>query len=854
VSAERDTPRAELGAALALACLSGAAALWHELLWTRRMIDLLGASGESSARVFGCFFLGLALGAALSIPIARRTSRPWRAVAICEIGIALMALPFLTLEHWTAWIWPALGPERLTGATGGLVKAGLSAALVAPPALLMGMVLPLMARAVLGAGGGLARAGVWLYGLNTLGGVIGLVVAALVALPVLGVSGGLLGAMAVNAVGAAGALALDLRRDRPEYFEAGPRPSSDSARGTAPRELPLILAVGFFSGAAVLAVEVVGLQMVTLGATLSFYAPSVILAAVILALGCSALATPALVRRVGSAARALPPVLAGAAIATAAGPGLFMVLSRHVIHMDTEAHLALWLAKTFLLVVLSLGPGFLVAGLVFPLTTAWLGSEGADPTGRRWGWLLAANGVGGVIGAEIGHRLLLPGLGVYAGIGLVGVGYGLVGAALGALRHAGSRGASRVGGSLAPAAASLLALVLVLGPLSRLPHVNPHAGFVVHEELRGREGVLSVVSHPEIGRAMLVSNQYLLGSSGAGVDQERLAHLPLLLHPDPRRVAFLGLATGSMPGAALLHDEVESVVAVELSSLVADASARWFSQENRRVAENPRARIVIEDARTYVASAPGRFDVIVGDLFLPWGPGEARLYSEEHFRAVREALVPGGVYCQWLAMYQLMPEHFEMIAASLLRAFPVLHLARHSFETEQPALALCALRDAELDWQTVEERARQARDSGVRDPLVRHAEGLGLLYLGTLRRGELDGVEINTLGNAALELRAGRERLTGQPGRKYFFGSRWVEFVVERTRSRSRQPGEGQDVAFLGRLGAALTEWEEARRVGHERTEEILGRLQPRIPEAIREDPGADRSRWPGDPRMLGPP
>ncbi len=49
----------------------------HELLWTRRLIDLLGASAASSTRVFSCFFLGLALGAAVTPLLLRRVRRPW---------------------------------------------------------------------------------------------------------------------------------------------------------------------------------------------------------------------------------------------------------------------------------------------------------------------------------------------------------------------------------------------------------------------------------------------------------------------------------------------------------------------------------------------------------------------------------------------------------------------------------------------------------------------------------------------------------------------------------------------------------------------------------------------------------
>lgn len=48
-----------------------------------------------------------------------------------------------------------------------------------------------------------------------------------------------------------------------------------------------------------------------------------------------------------------------------------------------------------------------------------------------------------------------------------------------------------------------------------------------------------------------------------------------------------------------------------------------------------------EDGRTLVAASRGEFDVIVGDLYLPWGSGAGRLYSVEHFRSVRRALDHG---------------------------------------------------------------------------------------------------------------------------------------------------------------------------------------------------------------------
>src|ERR1041385_3911973 len=99
--------------AYGLALVSGFAALTHELLWTRRLIDLLGASTQATSRVFGFFFLGLALGSAIAARMIHRVKRPWRAVALAELGVALFAIPMLLLPEWSDWIWPALGMERL---------------------------------------------------------------------------------------------------------------------------------------------------------------------------------------------------------------------------------------------------------------------------------------------------------------------------------------------------------------------------------------------------------------------------------------------------------------------------------------------------------------------------------------------------------------------------------------------------------------------------------------------------------------------------------------------------------------------------------------------------------------------
>ena len=45
-----------------------------------------------------------------------------------------------------------------------------------------------------------------------------------------------------------------------------------------------------------------------------------------------------------------------------------------------------------------------------------------------------------------------------------------------------------------------------------------------------------------------------------------------------------------------------------------------------------------EDGRNYLYGTDQRFDVIIGDLFLPWKAGVSNLYSLEHFQTIRNSL------------------------------------------------------------------------------------------------------------------------------------------------------------------------------------------------------------------------
>ena len=81
--------------------------------------------------------------------------------------------------------------------------------------------------------------------------------------------------------------------------------------------------------------------------------------------------------------------------------------------------------------------------------------------------------------------------------------------------------------------------------------------------------------------------------------QKLLAHLPLLLHPNPREVAIVGLGSGVTLASALVHS-IESVDVIELSPEVQKAtkemSVKWAEEQAKT---NPWFKKVWESQREF---------------------------------------------------------------------------------------------------------------------------------------------------------------------------------------------------------------------------------------------------------------
>jgi spermidine synthase len=152
--------------------------------------------------------------------------------------------------------------------------------------------------------------------------------------------------------------------------------------------------------------------------------------------------------------------------------------------------------------------------------------------------------------------------------------------------------------------------------------------------------------------------------------ERMLGHIPALLHPGPKSILIVGCGAGITAGTFVTYPGVEKIVICEIEPLIPDVVARFFGLENHGVLDDPRVRVVFDDARHYVLTTREKFDIITSDPIHPWIKGSAALYSREYFRMCRDRLNPGGLITQWVPLYESTPETVKSELATFFEAFP----------------------------------------------------------------------------------------------------------------------------------------------------------------------------------------
>ncbi len=670
---------------------SGVASLVYQTVWLRELRNVFGASTPAAAAVIGIFMGGLGLGGLKLGHLVDRHANPLLLYAKLEGAIAAAALLTVPIVRVVETVYFASGGSPALGVVGAtLLRLVLTTVMLGVPTFLMGGTLPAAARAVLVREDVRRRAVATLYGVNTLGAVVGTVGSTFFALEELGNRRTLLLAVLLNVLVAVAALALS----RLSGFEAAPDPGESGVPGRAerggeqgkpaaerdPRGL-FTLTAAAVAGFSFLLLELVWYRMLAPilgGSTFTF---GLILATALLGIGLGGLFYGMLPGdRPGSlglfsSTCGLQALAIVAPFALGDRLSIFSALLRSLDTLGFAGSVIGWSIVCGVVVL----PAAIVSGFQLPALIALSGSGSAN-AGRDVGRVCAFNTLGAIAGSLAGGFGLMP---LLTAPGCWKLAAWLM-VALAAAAAVLSRPVW-----LGPAAAATAALLLVqaTGPTAVWRHSPIGAGRVSlvgksrNEmkdwaiEQRGAivaewEGVESSIAVNGIdGYAFLVNGKSDGNAVADAPTQVMGGLIGAILHPRPRRSLVIGLGTGSTAGWLGKVPGMERVDVAEIEPAIRDVAA-LCAPANQDVLTQPSVKVFYGDAREMLLVTGNRYDVIFSEPSNPFRAGIASLFTRELYQAAAARLAEGGVFLQWVQAYEIDGLAVQTILRTLRGVFP----------------------------------------------------------------------------------------------------------------------------------------------------------------------------------------
>ncbi len=686
---------------LLLFFVSGSSSLMFETLWQRLMVLVFGASAPATAAILIAFFLGLGLGSFIGGRILERFDRALLFYACVEFWIGLWSLAVPALLGAMGLLLIEFGDSNQITALPYLVRLLLAIAMVLPATLGMGATIPVMNRLIHEHGRGIGYSTALAYGINTLGAVAGCLLTGIFLIRSLGVQNSLYVASALNLFVVVISTALvryspkrsSGQVDAPESIQDQPTPQSLADSKIIHLLLPFYIVSGFLA----LGYEIVWLRMLSLFTSTSTTTFAIVLAVYLtgFSLG-SLLLYPILSKRMsGVRVFVISNLMAGIStslllptfyqfpfmrfkIAFPDGEMVPVTLFRAVLVEGLMATIMMFLPTIFL-------------GLAFPAVCQALISTGKE-LGRKSGLYYFAGNLGSAIGVGVTALLLLPAMGLIGSLLLlcvIGIAVGLITLGLSPDRPKRIMPYALIViyvGTILTYGSQMLPFVRD-GKLERIkgqltyhpfgPTWDTASGIRQSDILRYKSGRSATVivknvtlaSEPDAPfNALYIDGLHVASTHmHSTIDAKMLAHIPLLLHPDPKSALTVGFGSGGTSWSMTQH--VIKATAVEIEPEVI-RSAKLFANQNHGVLDEPNFELILNDARNHLLVSDRKYDVISTDVTNLQYRQNSSLYTREYFQLMKDRLSDDGIACAWIPMMAISDEEFKMLLRTFGDVFP----------------------------------------------------------------------------------------------------------------------------------------------------------------------------------------
>jgi predicted membrane-bound spermidine synthase len=625
----------------ALFFASGMPALIYQVVWQRTLFSIYGVNVESVAVVVSAFMLGLGLGSLLGGRLSVRYPRHGILLfGACEIGVAAFGILSLKIFHWAA---------SFTAGSGLLSVIVFSLLLLLLPTMLMGATLPFLVEHLVRRSGRVGRSVSRLYFVNTLGSAAACYLCARFLLRDFGLSGSVKIAAAMNViVGFTAFLYGKSRRATTAQIAIDPQ----ARTGFTPAvSLGMAMFLAALSGCISLGFEIAWFRVFSIASMDRAPAFSLLLATFLGGIAAGAYLAEQFTRGVeqkrlfqmigvmmivaGSFSGYLPPLVA-------------FLMGRRIPYLSSAPFFFLTAA---------------LIGAVMPLLCQ-LSVNPGEQAGKGVSLIYVSNIAGSVVGSlGIGFVLMQ-----YFGLSQISLLLGISSIATGMLIV--SRTESQFHWPpLWAASLGLAALVLVMAASEEYRLLYEKLAFggkyramgAFADVVENRNGVVCVTGEGALFGGSVYDGYFRVDPQNDTNAVIRAFFLSAV-HPAPKRMLMIGLASGSWAQVFVNNPGVQSLEVVEINPAYLQLISKYPVVQSLLV--NPKLHLHIDDGRRWLIAHPeARYDLIVVNSTFHWRAHSSGLISQEFFQIVHKHLNPGGIY------YFNSTGSFDAMATAL-REFP----------------------------------------------------------------------------------------------------------------------------------------------------------------------------------------
>ena len=649
--------------------LTGISGLIYETVWLRMLSRILGNTVYATSIVLSAFMLGLTLG---SYYIGRHVDKIKdfiRLYSFLEIGIGFAALIVFFLFNGLVPLYQFF--HHIADSSNIVYRLLQSIAvfiLLVVPTFLMGGTLPLLSAEAKKRNSSFAKGMGNLYGLNTLGAVVGVLLSGFITIGSIGEFNTILIGVIINlSVGTFAFRVLSKQNtsdtDSPALSQSkdggSKRPQKISKYVL--KERKTILFSYFVIGFTAFAIELVWTRLFQLQLGTSIYAFSMVLGIYLLGSALGSLISGKYYDKLKD-----PIGILGLALVFI---GLYSIVGIYIFCQYIPNHNVVSYGFSKVIVpVLVVFPITFILGFIFPIVTN-IYVEETSSIGGGIGRLYSVNTLGCILGSLISGYILIRFLGTQGTIILLAI----INASVGLIVLLISSERSVKTNKLI-AALSLALLTVFMGFESPDPFYTVIKKVILsnpdYEIYYHKEGVVATTTAYG-SKTNPTDKQVLINGIGMTAlvpETKIMAHLPILMHNDPHEMLIICFGMGTCLRSAVTHEEINCDV-VELVGEEYE-TFKYFHKDAPEVLANKRVHAFTDDGRNFLLMQEKKYDVIVIDPAPPlWSAGTVNLYTLNFFELCKSHLNTNGIMCMWISPESM--SDVKMIMKTFYEVFPI---------------------------------------------------------------------------------------------------------------------------------------------------------------------------------------